>query len=68
MTTNHTPVEAAVWRGEERRLQGPPLIASAPPTVAIERLVYQLLRWPLMPLRLLSGYVSRSRRRNGTAV
>lgn len=49
----------SAWPGMPR----PPLIASAPPTVAVERLVWQLLRWPLLPLRLLSGALSRAARR-----
>ena len=34
---------------------------------AIERLVYTLLRPFLAPLRIVSGYVSRDRRRRGTS-
>jgi hypothetical protein len=52
---------------QARPLRGPPLIASAPPTVAIERLVYSICHVTLYPLRLLSGAISRDRRRRGAA-
>ena len=45
-----------------RPLAGPPMIDSAPDTVAVERLVFRICHLTLMPLRWLSGYVSRSRR------
>ncbi len=41
--------------------------AGARQVSAIERAVYTLLRPYLAPLRLLSGYVSRDRRRRGDA-
>lgn len=51
--------------GSGRALAGPPLIASAPDTVAIERLVFSVCHWALIPLRRLSGWVSRSLRERG---
>ncbi|MBN8516623.1 MAG: hypothetical protein J5X22_20960 [Candidatus Accumulibacter sp.] len=45
-----------------RPLAGPPLIDSAPDTVAVELMVFRICHITLMPLRWLSRYVSRSRR------
>lgn len=62
-----TPLSPEEMRRCTRPVNGSPLLASARPELAIERLVFRIGHFTLWPLRLLSGFVSRARRRNGTA-
>lgn len=52
----------SAWPGKRQ-----PLCCRPPNEVAIERLVFRICQFTLWPMRLLSSFVSRSRRRNGTA-